>query len=320
MKRAVLSALIALSAVSVLSLASFDAEAKRLGGGGSAGMKRAVPQQNHDAAKSAPGAPAQGQQATPSPQQAAPATPAMQPAAAAAAPKRSWMGPIAGLAAGLGIAALASHFGMGGALANIMTMVLIGGAALLLITFLMRRFAGNKNAQAGGLQYASAGPASYPTNSPAAQPAQPVPALQPQAFQPAQPASASAAPVAAGPSAEDAAFEQIAKRVFIRLQAANDAGDQADLRRFTTPEMYGAVQQELLDRKGATQRTDVLQLDARVIERTQENGQQIVSVRFWGLIREQSEAAAENFDEVWHLVRPLDESREWAIAGIQATA
>lgn len=303
MKRALLSALIALTAVSALSLTSFDAEAKRLGGGGSAGMKRTTPPQN-DAGKASP---TPGQQAAPAPQQATPAMPAAAGAAAAAAPKRNWMGPIAGLAAGLGIAALASHFGMGGALANIMTMLLIGGALLLLVTFLMRRFAGNK-AQPQGMQYAAAGAGRGPA-SPFQMPA-PTAAAMP---------AASPAPTAAG-HGEDAAFEQLAKRVFIRLQAANDAGDQADLRRFTTPEMYGAVQQELLDRKGGTQRTDVLQLDARVIERVQENGQQIVSVRFWGLIREQSEAAAENFDEVWHLVRPLDESREWAIAGIQATA
>ena len=35
------------------------------------------------------------------------------PTAAAAAPSRSWMGPIAGIAAGLGLAALASHLGFG---------------------------------------------------------------------------------------------------------------------------------------------------------------------------------------------------------------
>nr|HET7858121.1 Tim44 domain-containing protein [Caldimonas sp.] len=46
---------------------------------------------------------------------------------------------------------------------------------------------------------------------------------------------------------------------------------------------------------------------------------QVVSVRFHGLIREEAEAGATPFDEVWHLVRPGDGSREWAIAGIQPT-
>ena len=69
-------------------------------------------------------------------------------------------------------------------------------------------------------------------------------------------------------------------------------------------------------RQGAAQQTDVLQLDAQVVDVAREDGQQVVSVRFHGLIREAADAAAEPFDELWHFVRPLDGSREWAIAGI----
>lgn len=300
MKRVALTAMIVALA---LSLPMMDAEAKRFGGGGTSGMKRSVPTQPQNAAKP-----------TPAPQQAAPA-PAMPGApAAAAAPKRSWMGPIAGLAAGLGIAALFSHFGMGGALASGMTMLLLGLGAVLLIGFLMRRFGANKaQNNNNGMAFAAAG-----TNN-AAPPYQPVQPIQPAAA-PAAYAPPQAATLARSDDGFDTAgFEQIAKRVFIRMQAANDTGDQNDLRRFTTPEMFGVVQQELLDRKVTTQRTDVVKLDASVIERVTEDGQQIVSVRFWGLIREQEAAPADEFDEVWHLVRPLDESREWAIAGIQQT-
>ena len=312
MKRLALFALVvALGA----SLPLMDAEAKRLGGGGTSGMKRATPTQPSDASKPAPPT----QQAAPAP---TPVTPA---AAPAAAPKRSWMGPLAGLAAGLGIAALASHFGMGGALANVMTLALLGVGLALLIGFLMRRFGGAKNAQNNEpMQFAGAG---APFN-----PAPPVQATPPTNYLPSQasvialPGAATTStllPVAQAPANNDgfdtAAFEQIAKRVFIRLQAANDSGDLTDLRRFTTPEMFGVVQQELLDRKTTTQRTDVVKLDARVIERAEEDAQQIVSVRFCGLIREQADAPAEEFDETWHLVRPLDESRDWAIAGIQQT-
>ncbi len=302
MKQLVLGTMIAALALFVPVL---DAEAKRLGGGG---MKRSAPTQPAKPATPPQNAPAQQQNAAP--QQAA--APTAGAAAAAAAPaKRSWMGPIAGLAAGLGLAALASHFGFGEALANMMTMVLIGLAVMFVIGFVMRRMAAKKAASAPqGMQFAGAG----------APFGQVPPQMQPQ--MPSTSASTAAPLAAAAPveaSAEDAAFEQIAKRVFIRMQAANDAGDQNDLRRFTTPQMYASIQQELLDRKGA-QRTDVLELQAQVVERAVENGEQIVSVRFSGLIREQSEQAAQNFDEVWHLVRPLDESREWAIAGIQATA
>ena len=67
------------------------------------------------------------------------------------------------------------------------------------------------------------------------------------------------------------------------------------------------------------QQTDVLQLDAQIVDFTREAERDLVSVRYRGLIREEAQAAAEPFDEVWHLVRPHDGSRDWTIAGIQQT-
>ncbi|KQV87517.1 Tim44 domain-containing protein [Pelomonas sp. Root1237] len=276
---------VTLATLLAVTLPAHDAEAKRLSSGG---LKRSVPTQT------APQTPPAQQ---PAPQQAAPgkqaaATPA---AAPAAAPKRSWLGPIAGLAAGLGLAALASHFGFGGELASIMTMVLLGLVAVFVIRFLVRRFAAPKP------QLAGANSASLRAAEPAW-----------------NPAAATVSGAAAAPAGFDAAgFEKLAKQVFIRLQAANDAGDQADLRRFTTPQMYASIQHDLLERGAQAQRTEVLQLDASVVDVATETGEQIVSVRFSGLVREKSEQAAENFDEIWHLVKAGD---GWLIAGIQQTA
>ncbi len=295
---------VSLAAVLTVALPVQDAEAKRLSGGG---MKRNVPTQT------TPNTPPAQQPAAP--QQAAPAKQAAAaPATPAAAPKRSWMGPLAGLAAGLGLAALASHFGFGDELASLMTMLLLGLVAAVVIGFLVRRFAKPKAQLAGA--GAGAGMAGANFRMQPEMPAQPQPsAWQPQSTAPVAAASASTSAV---PADFDAAgFEKIAKQVFIRLQAANDAGDQADLRRFTTPQMYASIQQELLERAGRTQRTDVMQLDASVVDVATENGQQIVSVRFWGLIREESEQAAGNFDEIWHLVQS---GEGWLIAGIQQTA
>jgi predicted lipid-binding transport protein (Tim44 family) len=42
-------------------------------------------------------------------------------------------------------------------------------------------------------------------------------------------------------------------------------------------------------------------------------------VRFTGEVREERDAPAVAVDEVWHLVKPTDGSRGWAIAGIQQT-
>ena len=138
-----------------LTLVTGDAEAaKRLGGGKSSGMQR----ESVSAQKSTTAAPG-----TPAPSQAAAPAAAPQAAAAGAAaaqPKRSWMGPLAGLAAGIGLAALASHFGFGEELANMMMIGLLVMAVIMVIGFIMRRKAAGQQpalAGAGGMQYAGAG-------------------------------------------------------------------------------------------------------------------------------------------------------------------
>ncbi|WP_332291692.1 Tim44 domain-containing protein [Aquincola agrisoli] len=307
-----------------LPLATFDAEAKRLGGGRASGMQRQAPAKPADTPNSTPGTPAQ------QPGNAAPMAGAAAPAAAgaaAAAGKRSWLGPVAGLAAGLGIAALFSHLGLGGELANFMTMLLIGLVAFFAIRWLMRRFAGsNGSAQArNGLQMAGAGAggssAGLRSDTPSWQPPQQQP-MQRQSFD-AAPAAASTAVagVAAGstqvPANFDAAgFERIAKMLFIRLQAANDGGQVDDLRKFTTPELFASLRLDLQDRGATAQQTDVVQLDADLADYAEEQGQQVVSVRFHGLIREEADGGAQPFNELWHFVKPV-QGGDWAIAGIQ---
>lgn len=275
-----------LMAVFSLSLLPDVAEAKRLGGGGSSGMQRSMPSRAPDAT---PGTPAQS-------------------AAAAAAPRRSWMGPVAGLAAGLGIAALASHFGFGEELANFITLALLAVAAIFVLRWLMRRFAKPAAMPQRGLQFAGMPPGAVP------------PATLPAGGGGSSGGAAAVAPAAVPAGFDAAGFARIAKMIFIRLQTANDSGNLDDLRAFTTPEMFAAIRLELQDRQGAGQQTDVVQIDAEVLDVAEEAQRQVVSVRFHGLIREERDAAAAPFDEVWHLVRPRDGSREWAIAGIQQTA
>ncbi|MFN3886966.1 MAG: Tim44 domain-containing protein [Aquabacterium sp.] len=305
-----------------VAMAPLEAEAKRLGGGRPAGMQRQMPPKQPAATPDQAGKPAQ-QQGTQPQNAAAPQAGAAQQAAGQAG-RRSWMGPVAGLAAGLGIAALASHFGFGEELANFMTMALLAVVAMVVIGWLMRRFGARK---AQGPQLAGAGAPFGGQNM----------ARQAEPASPAAPAygggsgmglaggsGVSAASLAALPADFDVAgFERIAKMIFIRMQAANDAANLDDLRKFTTPELFASLRLDLQDRGPAAQQTDVMQLQAEVVDTARDDGQLVVSVRFHGLIREDVNAGAEPFDELWHLVRPLDESREWAIAGItplEATA
>ncbi len=270
-----------------------DVEAKRLGGGSSFGMKRqATP-------KAAPRQPAATQQ-----------TPAAG-AANAAQPRRSWMGPIAGLAAGLGLAALFSHLGLGEEMASFMMILLLAGAAFLLFRMLMRR---RTEAQGGSrLQYAGARGAHDSA----------MPSRDANFAPHAAGASAPAAAASGGlqKAIEDGfdhdAFARQAKLNFIRLQAANDQGNLDDIREFTTPEVFAEIQLQLSERGGSVQRTDIVELNADVVDVAEENGRYIVSVRFNGLLREEEGAAPTAFDEIWHLTKSVSGSGGWLIAGIQ---
>jgi predicted lipid-binding transport protein (Tim44 family) len=288
-------AMLAAALVLGFTLQINDAEAKRIGGGGSYGMQRqsVAPSNTHQAA------PAQA------PRQATAPAPANQPTAAPQAqPKRSWMGPLAGLAAGIGLAALASHFGFGAELANFMMMALLAMVVVGVISFFMRKKAAA--AQGNGMQYAGAG-APLGGNAPQRE------------FTPAggsaAPAEASTGNIPADFDAEG--FVRNAKVNFIRLQAANDAGNLDDIREFTAPEMFAEIKMGIDERKGAKQTTDVVQLNAEVLDVTEEANRYIVSVHFNGLIREENGAAAQPFAEVWHMTKPRDGSRGWVLAGIQ---
>jgi len=300
-----------------LGLAPADADAKRLGAGKPAGMQRAAP--TNATPQNAPANTA-----------AAPGNAAAPGAAAAATPKRNWMGPLAGLAAGLGIAALFSHLGMGAGLANFVMIALLAVVAVVAVRFIMARMRGGASSgpQLAGAAAGAGGASGGWQPQPAATPinlsrstldtAPALPAASTLAGAGAASTAATATPTAPVlPGGMDAAdFERLAKMVFIRLQAANDASNLDDLRKFTTPELFASLRLDLQDRAGAKQQTDVVQIDAKVVECARENGQDIVTVRFTGLIREAAEAGAEPFNELWHLVRAADGHGDWAIAGI----
>jgi len=285
------------------SLAINDAEARRLGGGVSSGMKR----NGGFMQRSAP--PAQAPGAATAPRPAPSAAPATSPPASTAQPSgmRRWLGPLAGLATGLGLAALFSHFGLGEGMGSFILLLLAGAAIFLVVRLLMNRAART----APTLQ-----PAGFSNDHP-----QPL-----QRFEPLMPAPAPGSAEVASNAPHDGhipadfdrdGFLRQAKLNFIRLQAANDAGNMEDIRTFTSPEMFAEIRMQLQERDKSSQQTDVVQLEATLLDVSQESGRQIASVRFYGLIRETAEGAAASFEEIWHLTRPLDGSTGWGIAGIE---
>lgn len=300
MKRIVATLSLALVAFAGTALLASDAEAKRLGGGGSSGMKRDSTFMKRDATPAAPAAPAQNAAA------AKPATPAAPPAAQPSG-MRKWLGPLAGLAAGLGIAALLSHFGLGEGMAT-MLMILLGVVAVVFVVKLLMR----KSQPQPGMQYAGAGAQGDMGR------------VEPSHFEPAAAANVGAGGTAAMATAANIpadfdaeGFLRQAKLNFIRLQAANDRGDMDDIRNFTSPEMFAEIQMQYEERGRSKQETDVQQLDATLLDVSEEGGRHVVSVRFFGRIREAADAMPEALDEVWHLSKPVSGSGGWVIAGIQ---
>ncbi len=277
--------------VMALGLSVGEAEAARMGGGKSFGMQR-------QSVAPRPATPAQ--QATP----AAPNAPA---AAPAAAPKRNWMGPIAGLAAGLGIAALLSHFGLGEGMANILMIALLAMAAVFVFRWLLRRNAPAVRPDAP-MQYAGVGSPSLV----------PKPQAEPQ-FGAVATATNAAVPTALRvPEGFDTeAFLRIAKLNFVRLQASNDAKSMDDIREFVSPELFAEIKMQMDERGNASQTTDIVTLNAELLEVTTEASRHIASVHFSGMIREVAGEAAVPFDEVWNLSKPVEGNKGWVIAGIQ---
>lgn len=293
------------------ALVATDADARRLGGGKSTGTQRSMPERT--APQQQTTSPAQPTQPSAAPGQQA-AAPAAAPAAKPA--RTSWMGPIAGLAAGLGLAALASYLGFGEALANFMLIALVVVAVVALVAFLRRRLAGGPARQPA---FAGAGAGGD------ALPGAPATAARVALARPAASSSNVTHAAAFVPAAFDSeSFERIAKAIFIRMQAANDAANLDDLRQFTTPEMFAELKVDLLERGAATQVTEVKTVEAKVVDVAEEGDRQIVSVRYRGEALEAPGAAPEKFDEVWHLVRPSSQTSSqapgWVIAGIEQMA
>jgi predicted lipid-binding transport protein (Tim44 family) len=275
--------------VFIAGLVPFDAEARRFGGGRSIGTQR----------QAMPDKPVTPPAAAPT-QQAAPAA-----AGAAAAPKPGmgrWVAPLAGLAAGLGLAYL-----LGDQLGAFVAALLIGVVLIAAVMLLMRLFVKpRQQAAPRGMQYAGIGSETV-----------------------AAPPPSQATGVAAEPSfrAQFArripegfntdAFVREAKKSFIALQAANDRGDADAIRDFVTDEMYQHLKSDIDARGAVGQQTDVVTLNAELLEVVTEGDMHWASVRFSGLLREESGGAPQSFAEVWNLQKSAKGESGWLLAGIQ---
>ncbi|KAF1069960.1 TIM44-like domain-containing protein [Variovorax sp.] len=324
-----------------LALVSIQADAARMGGGKSVGRQSSNVTQRQ---ATPPAAPAQ-QNATNA--AAKPAT----PAPAAAAPKRPWGAMLGGLAAGLGLAWLASSLGLGAGFGNILLIGLLVLAAVFVWRMIKSR-SQPAGARQGGFAFQGAGgpgnpaaPAQYsPSNVGNDASARPwernatnfdaTPAATSHG------SSLSSAGAAAGggsmigsalagsqswgiPAGFDVdGFLTAAKRNFVTLQDAWDRADITMLRSMMTDEMIEEIRSQLADRAshtgGSSNKTEVVMLDAKLLGIEELADAYMASVEFSGMIREDASAGPGPFREVWNMTRPTTGGNGWLVAGVQA--
>ncbi|CAB3728581.1 MULTISPECIES: Tim44 domain-containing protein [Achromobacter] len=323
LSRFVAAALIAVSGAALVT-ASFDAEARRAGGGASVGRQSSnVTTQRQ--ATTPPAANSNTAGATAAPAAAGAATAGAAGAAAKSGASR-WLGPIAGIAAGLGIAALLSSMGLSGAFLEFLSSALLIAAVVFAVMFIIRRLRG------AGPRTATQGAFGGNNNASGQQQQQPMwrEALKPGAAAPAAAAPVAAAPIeppAVLPKAGDdnnwfvpgdfdtPAFLKQAKEQFVRIQAVWDSGSTDGLREFLTDDLITELKPQLAERGAAPNKTEVVLLNAEMLGIETVSDGHLASVRFSGMLREAPGAEAFRFEEVWNLFKPANGG--WLLAGIQ---
>ena len=316
-----------LMAVVLVGAFTFEAEARRMGGGKSMGRQSSNVTQRQANPPAAPG----------NPQQSAAAAGAAGAgtAAAGAAARKPWGAMLGGLAAGLGLAWLANSLGMGAGFANLLLILLLGVVVVAVIRMVRRSRAGaNGN---GGLAYqgaaGQAGAATPPQYNPtkvgndaSARP------WESQAAQFDGGAAQGGSIIGSGlvgsqswgvPADFDInGFTEAAKRNFITLQDAWDRSDIPALRAMMTNNMLNEIQAQLNDREreapGKVNKTDVVSLDAQLLGIEELDDVYMASVEFNGMIRENDEPSPSPFREVWNMTKPRDGRGGWLVAGVQA--
>ena len=286
MKRLVLGFAAALLCV---TFAATEADAaKRLGGARSVGTQRNI---TNAPPAATPAKPAQAQQSA---------------APAAASGMSKWMPLLGGLALGGALGWLMGANGMGGMMVGLLLAGLLVFAAIFVIRMLMQ-----KRGDAPRMQYAG-GPQSY--SAMGSETVAAPPPSQAAGFD-AQPARAAAANIPDG--FDVAGFLKGAKLNYMRLQIANDQGNLEELREFTSEALFEEFKKDMQARGGEKQQTDVLALNADLLEVVTEGDKHWASVRFSGTVRESPGEAPTGFEEVWNLAKPVSGTQGWQLAGIQ---
>ena len=265
---------------------------------------------------------------TPAPsQQPSYQRPAPAPVAPAPLPQKRpsmWKGVLGGALLGLGLGALFSHFGIGGAMASALSSLLMILLLVFAVMFIVRMFRRKDTPANPTFTGFNANPVPASATPEIGSGLNSTYAGSQGGFQSGfsnAPSLDKAAPahapwgVPAGFDTE--AFLRHAKASFIRMQAAWDRSDLADLREFTSPEVYAELSLQVQERGGQPDYTEVVSIDSQLLGIETTDRDYLASVQFNGMIRNAPGAPAEPFVEVWNLTKPLVGNGGWVLAGIQ---
>ena len=262
-----------------LTTMSFEAEAKRLGGGKSFGS-----------------APSHQARQTPAQQSAAPATAGRQPAAASGASR--WLGPLAGLAAGGLLASMFMGDGFEGL--QIMDMLIFG-----LIAFLLFRFLAARRQQASP---ATANGAPMQREMPAA----------PASIFGGSSAAAAIKPVINAPAwFNEQSFINTGREHFLSLQQHWDANEMDKIGEFVTPQLLEFLSRERADLGDGFQSTYVDNLDVQLDGVDDLSDKTVATLTFTGVAKTSRFDQGEAFSESWRLERAIGDNQPWLVAGIR---
>lgn len=316
--------------MSLVLVAGHADAAKRFGGGSSFGKQSSNVTQR---------------QATPAPAptQAAAAKAPAAGTAAAAAPKKPWGAMLGGLAAGLGLAWLASSLGLGEEMGQILMFALLAMAVMAAVTWFMRRKSQGAQPAASPFAFQGAGasgpaavPASYRPenvgNDASARPWERNTAAFDSTSLAGSASAATGSMIGSGLSGsqtwgipegfDSEGFLAAAKANFVSLQAAWDKSDIPALRVMMTDTMLKEIQAQLAEREnhtgGPVNQTEVVMIEAHLLGIEDLGDEYMASVEFTGMIREEPSAGASPFREVWNMIKPKNGRSGWLVAGVQA--
>jgi predicted lipid-binding transport protein (Tim44 family) len=120
----------------------------------------------------------------------------------------------------------------------------------------------------------------------------------------------------AGPQVDE--FLRVARASFVQLQAAWDAADLRALGRLTTEPLLEDLRDQLVQRGPGHNRTEVVDLHAKLLAMEELHDVYVASVEFSGLIREQLNQHAAPFRELWLLANLKSAAHGWQIARVQS--